>query len=153
MSDLQCAVTVLVADVGVEQARRLAAVVADRRVASVWCGADDDAGRAAQLVAAALGVRVSVRAGLGRPGCDDDHHDDTVTRFGAVLEEVADTHRGETALLVTHRWLMAMVLPAVATNLRVDHALGNVLPGGAVVELAGDADGWVCRSWAGHRFG
>ncbi len=151
MSDLQCAVTVLVADAGGERAAELAASVADLRVASVWCSADSTAVRTAHAVAAALGVRVTVREGL-----DGDVGDDraaTVSRMRTVLEEVADTHRGETALLVSHGPAMSLVLPVVAGNLRADHAHDAPLAAGAVVELAGDSDAWVCRSWAGQRFG
>ncbi len=43
MSDLQCAVTVLVAAAAPEQAPALVASVAQQRVASVWCSDEEDA--------------------------------------------------------------------------------------------------------------
>jgi len=150
MSDLQCAVTVLAAAAAPEHAPALMASVAHQRVASVWCSDEEDAIGTAGAAADELGVRLTEREGLrADPGADPAT---AVVRIRTVLEEVADTHRGETALLVTRAPVLADVLPVLARNLRADHAAGHPLPAGAVVELAGDSDGWVCRSWAGHRY-
>ena len=150
MSDLQCAVTVLVAAAAPDQAPALVASVAHQRVASVWCSDEEDAVGTARLAADELGLLLTEREGLrADPGAD---RASAVARVRTALNEVADTHRGETALLVTRVPVLAQVLPVLARNLRADHAAGHPLPAGAVVELAGDSDGWVCRSWAGHRY-
>ena len=72
-----------------------------------------------------------------------------VARYEAVLEEVADAHRGESVLVVSHGGVMCLVLPLLARNLAPDHTRDLPLPNCGVVALEADADGWVARSWAG----
>lgn len=96
------------------------------RVVAVWCSDEHDAVRTAQAAACALGVRRTERAGL-------------IVRDGDDRGAIVSCFRA--------------VLPVVAGNLGADHTRGNGLDAGDVGELAGDSDGWMCRSWAGHRFG
>ncbi|MGH3509693.1 MAG: hypothetical protein ACRDPI_05610 [Nocardioidaceae bacterium] len=51
--------------------------------------------------------------------------------------------------MVTHSGVARCALPRLAGNLPSRYGLTHSLAEGAVVELAGDADGWVVRSWAG----
>jgi probable phosphoglycerate mutase len=102
----------------------------------------------------AAGVPGAVHAGVQRwrpatcpprPGRTDGAA--TVARVRAVLEEVADLHRGETVLVVSHGGAMSLVLPRMALNLPDDHGAGRELPGCVPVELSADADGWTCAGW------
>ena len=59
------------------------------------------------------------------------------------FEEIADLHRGETALVVGHQTALGIVVPTLARNVTPawarDHELANV----ECVELEIDAEGWV----------
>ncbi len=64
-----------------------------------------------------------------------------VARVAAVLDEVADAHPGETALVVCHGGAMLATIPQLVGRPR-GSGLGVALPNCAVIELAKDADGW-----------
>lgn len=74
---------------------------------------------------------------------------DVVARYGAVLDEIADSHRGESVLVISHGGVMCMALSALALNLTLGHSRDLPMPHCGVVALDADADGWVARSWAG----
>jgi probable phosphoglycerate mutase len=165
---------------GREQARALAAELAHERIARVWCSSMARAVQTAEIVAGALGVDVVVREGLREFGVghaagttgDPDPFEETfaawlggdltaripgaesgvevVGRYEAVLEEIADNHRGEAALVISHGGVMCMALPALARNLAVNHGHDLPMPNCGVVAVEADADGWVARSWAGE---
>ncbi len=66
---------------------------------------------------------------------------DVVARVLTVLEEVADGHRGEAVLVVSHGGaVMATVPELVGAPRALAHDL--VLPGGGYLALAADEDGW-----------
>ncbi|WP_210440455.1 histidine phosphatase family protein [Nocardioides xinjiangensis] len=164
---------------GRQQARALADRLAGERVAAVWSSPMARAVQTAEVAAAVLGVDVVVREGLrefgvgdhaGGTGDPDPFRDtfgawlagdldarvpgaesgaEVVARVAAVLQEVADTHRGEAVLVVSHGGAVCAAVPALARNLDPAHALDVPLGHCDVVALEGDADGWVCRSWAG----
>ncbi len=166
---------------GRDQARRLAEELAPERIARVWTSDLARAVQTGEVVAGALGVDVVVRRGLRElavgdaagtvgdpdpfaptfaawldgdlrariPGGESGH--EIVERYRIVLDEVADAHRGESVLLVSHGGVMCLALPVLARNLASGHARDLPLPNGGVVALEGDADGWVARSWAGAR--
>ena len=166
---------------GREQARRLARSLRDARVAMVYTSDMARAVQTGEIVAAELGVLVRVRAGLrewsvgeyaGRPhvaGMFDETfhgwlqgaHDvevpggesgrSVLERMSSELQAVADEHRGETVLVVSHGGVISFAVPALAGNVPADYALGRSLGHGEVVEAAVDGDGWVVRSWAGDR--
>jgi len=132
VSDLQCAATfVFVASGDETRADALAAELRFRRVAMVYTGVGAGPERTARTVAAHLGVRVS-----SRPGLDER----------AVLESLADEHRGETLLVVADATPLATVLPSLVPGL--PESYGQGLTAGDVVEMRVDADGWVVDSWA-----
>ncbi|QBX56518.1 histidine phosphatase family protein [Nocardioides seonyuensis] len=165
---------------GRHQARELADALAGQRLARVWTSSMARAVQTAEIVAARLGVDVVVREGLREIGVGDhagtigdpdplaetfaawaggdleprvagaECGKEVVDRVCGVLEEVADAHRGESALVISHGGAICCAVPYLATNLRSDHALDAPLAHCAVIELDGDADGWVARSWAGQ---
>jgi hypothetical protein len=114
LSDLQCAATFVFAVAGDEaQMRALAADLRFRRVAVVYAGGGAGPERSARTLSEALGVPLRTE-----PELDGGN-------ASALLEEIADQHRGETVLVVT---------------------AGPLL--GDVVEMRVDADGWVVDSRA-----
>jgi probable phosphoglycerate mutase len=164
---------------GREQARLLAEAMAGERVARVWTSDMARAVQTGEIVAGALGVDVVVRTGLREFGVGDaagtngvpdpfaatfaawlagdlaaripgaESGDEVVERYGAVLQEIADEHRGESVLVVSHGGVMCMALSALARNLALSHSRDLPMPSCGVVALEADADGWVARSWAG----
>ena len=163
---------------GRDQARALAERLAPERISRVWTSDMARAVQTGEIVAAALGADVVVRTGLrefgvghaaGTTGDPDpfaetfaawldgdlaaripggESGEDVVQRYTAVLEEIADAHRGESVLVVSHGGVMCMALSAVARNLALSHSRDVPIPNCGVVALEGDADGWVARSWA-----
>ncbi len=163
---------------GREQARTLAGRVAPERIARVWTSDMARAVQTGEIVAAAVGVDVVVRTGLREFGVGDaagttgdpdpfaetfaawldgdltaripggESGEDVVERYTAVLDEIADAHRGESVLVVSHGGVMCMALSAVARNLALSHSRDLPMPNCGVVALEADADGWVARSWA-----
>jgi 2,3-bisphosphoglycerate-dependent phosphoglycerate mutase len=189
MTDLQCAARVLVArhaeaafvdDVfsdeggsltptGRAQAEALAERVAPARVRAIWCSDSSRSVQTAEIVAARLGVPVTVRKALREvqvgdlagepfdaarlqemaerwrsgdlgaafPGGESGH--EVLERYRAQLEEMADLHRGESVLVVAHETALGLAVPALAGHAAAIEGWDNA----AVVELSGDADGWV----------
>lgn len=163
---------------GRDQARALAERLVPERISRVWTSDMARAVQTGEIVAAALGADVVVRTGLrefgvghaaGTTGDPDpfaetfaawldgdlaaripggESGEDVVQRYTAVLEEIADAHRGESVLVVSHGGVMCMALSALALNLALSHSRDVPMPNCGVVALEGDADGWVARSWA-----
>ena len=72
--------------------------------------------------------------------------DDLVARVQAVLEEIADEHRGEAALVVGHGGSLLATLPQLA-GLPRSRGWGVTLPNCGVIGLDADADGWRITRW------
>ncbi|KQX69674.1 GNAT family N-acetyltransferase [Angustibacter sp. Root456] len=79
------------------------------------------------------------------PGAESGGH--VVARVRDALDEVADLHRGETVVVVSHGGAMSLALPWLAHNVRNDRARGAGIANCAVVELSGDSEGWRLVSW------
>ena len=165
---------------GRDQARELAESMAGERIARVWTSDMARAVQTGEIVAARLGVDVMVRTGLrefgvghaaGTNGVPDPFAEtfaswldgdlaaripgaesgvEVVERYGAVLDEIADEHRGESVLVISHGGVMCMALSALAGNLSLSHSRDLPMPNCGVVAVEADADGWVARSWAGR---
>lgn len=165
---------------GREQARGLAASLADEQVTRVWTSDMARAVQTGEVVAGPLGVDVVVRTGLREFGVGDaagttgvpdpfaatfaswldgdlaaripggESGEDVVARYRTVLEEIADAHRGETVLVVSHGGVMCLALSVLAANLAVSHSRDLPMPNCGVVVMEVDAGGWVARSWAGQ---
>ena len=168
MSDLQCAVRVFLArhgeaeyesalvtddggsltHLGRGQARDLGERLRAERIARVYTSPMSRAVQTAEIAAGVLAVDVAVREGLREHGvgvldgstCDEAMTEiaDRVTR---VLDEIADLHRGETVLVVGHGGALLATVARLPGH--------PAAPAGAlawepcaVMELAGDADGW-----------
>jgi broad specificity phosphatase PhoE len=158
---------------GRRQAGELAASLSASRVAHIWTSTLARAVQTGEIVAAQLGVGVTTRLGLrefgvgdfrGVPLAEDPFVETYVRwmageldvrvpggetgreiadRFGAVLREIADTHPGETVLLVSHGGAIGLGVPAIARMDVEQKRLGNC----DTVEVLADADAWVCTRW------
>ncbi len=158
---------------GRQQATGLATMLAGRRVAHVWTSTLSRAVQTGEIAAARLGVGVTTRMALSELGWGElsgtaqdvdtvteiyaawqagdleprvpggESGQDVVTRMRAVLGEVADAHRGETVLVVSHGGVLRLAVPALA---RMDVTAAG-LDNCATIEIEVDADDWVCRSW------
>ena len=141
MSDLQCAATLLLVPRGHEEpSRALGRALRDARLAAIYTSPRESAVCTAEVVGAETGLPVSVLAGLaGLAG---------PMGLRAELDAIADQHRGETVLVVSHPGAIRTGVPPMV-GLGDEMAASWPLAGCAVVEVASDADGWVLRSWAG----
>ena len=164
---------------GRDQARALAQSMAGERIARVWTSDMARAVQTGEIVAGGLGVDVVVRKGLrefgvghaaGTNGDPDpfaatfaawldgdltaripgaESGTEVVERYESVLDEIADQHRGEAVLVISHGGVMCLALSALARNLTPSHSRDVPLPNCGVVAVEADADGWVARSWVG----
>jgi probable phosphoglycerate mutase len=164
---------------GRAQAAALAESLLDRKVSMVYASSMARAVQTAEIAAGVLGVTVRVRHDLrefdvgdlvgqsfdlslfdsvaaswrsgdltaGCPGAESGG--DVVKRVCGVLESIADEHRGETVLAVSHGGAMKLAVPALALGVGDCWTDERELANCAVVELEADADGWRCLSWAG----
>jgi len=159
--------------------KELVDTLGSRRIAAVYSSRMVRAVESADLAAAGLGVRRVVTEGLqepsvgelagvsfqdprahqvfdawlqgnldaGYPGGEDGHT--VMKRFKEALEDIADTHRGETVLVFTHSGVMSLVVPRLSVNVRNDLAAQRLPPSCALAEVEVDADGWRVLSWPG----
>lgn len=170
MSDLQCPARVFVTrpaqatsagpgvtrhaggrltHLGSEEAWALAERLRTERVAAVYTSGLGPAVDTGALVARALGVRAHVRPGLEELAPAEPVAE-ALARMAAALDDVADRHRGEAVLAVSHPGMTSLVLPRLAANGGVVSAAPPPLAPGEVVALERDADGWrLTAPWPG----
>lgn len=164
---------------GRDQAGMLADAMAGEQIARVWTSDMARAVQTGEIVAARFGVDVIVRKGLREFGVGDaagttgdpdpfaetfaswldgdvgaripggESGAEVVERYEAVLDEIADAHRGESVLVVSHGGVMCMALSALARNLTLAHSRDVPIANCGVVAVEADTHGWVARSWAG----
>jgi probable phosphoglycerate mutase len=78
---------------------------------------------------------------------------EVVARFVGAVEALADRHRGETVLVVSHGGVMTLAIPNTALNVRPERALDALIPNCAVAEVEVDSDGWrLVGPWPGKRW-
>lgn len=165
-------------DLGRRQAGALAEALGAERIAAVYCSPLARAVETAEEVAGLLGVRSTVLPGTqelavgdlaGRPFADlpgaevyaawlagdlaapwpgGETGVAILARMSSALDEVADRHRGEAVLVVSHGGVMSLVLPLLAVNAGSVRGNPPVLTNCAVVALERDGDGWrLVRPW------
>jgi broad specificity phosphatase PhoE len=153
---------------GRAQARELGEALRGERIAHVYCSTISRAVQTAELAAAELGVEVTVREGLvelalgealGLPA-DSDYFDEAfdawvagdvgargpgsetaaeiAARVRPVLDDLADRHRGEAVLVVSHAGTIVATLAALAFV----PGRTSFVPNCGYAVLEGDADGW-----------
>ena len=166
---------------GRAQAVDLAGQLQGRRLAHVWCSDSARAVQTAEIVAGRLGVAVTTRKTLrevyvgdlrGQPfsaqavcAVTDRWFDgnldaafpggesgrDVVARYAGVLAEIADLHRGETVLVVTHEKGCCIALPSLACNVTPTIADEHRLDNAESAELVIDGDDWALTRWGDLR--
>jgi probable phosphoglycerate mutase len=162
---------------GREQARALADSLADERVAMVYSSGMSRAVQTAEIVAARLGVVVRVRDDLrewsvgeyaGQPAVHGmfeetfsawqrgdlaaripggESGQEVLDRMSGELDGIADLHRGETVLVVSHGGVVAFAVPHLADNVGGDYATGRMLEHCGLVRVLADADGFIVHRW------
>lgn len=165
---------------GRKQSRELGESLRGARISRIYASSMARAVQSAEIVAGILGVDVVVREGLrelgvgahaGTSGEPDpfwptfkrwlegdlearidgaESGTEVVERFRAVLELVADQHRGESALVVSHGGAICTVVPALARNLSPRFPESRPIPNTGIVELEADSHGWRAVSWCGE---
>jgi broad specificity phosphatase PhoE len=141
---------------GRAQARRLAEVLRGERIARVWTSPLARAVQTAEIVAGRLDVDVVVRQGLREyaasayAGGDSESFEDVEARMRAVLQEVADQHRGEAVLVMSHSGAILASVPAL-----VGQPVGPGVRLGScgVVELEADGEEWQTTRWDAATYG
>jgi 2,3-bisphosphoglycerate-dependent phosphoglycerate mutase len=166
---------------GRAQAAELAEQLHGRRLAHVWCSDAARAVQTAEIVAGRAGVGVTTRKTLrevyvgdlrGEPFSTEavsavtdrwfegdldaafpggESGRDVVARYAAALAEIADLHRGETVLVVTHEKASCIALPSLARNVTPTIADQHRLDNGESAELVIDADDWALARWGDLR--
>jgi broad specificity phosphatase PhoE len=166
---------------GRAQAAGVAEELRDRHVAHVWCSDAARAVQTAEIVACHLGIGVTTRKALREIDVGDLHGEpfsipaicavtdhwfdgdldvafpggesgsDVVARYAATLAEIADAHRGETVLVVTHQTASCIALPSVARNVTPSFADRHRLDNGESAELVIDGDDWALTRWGDFR--
>ncbi|HEX2704459.1 MAG TPA: histidine phosphatase family protein, partial [Candidatus Lustribacter sp.] len=77
-----------------------------------------------------------------------------LARMRQALDEVADRHRGEAVLVVSHGGAMSLALPRLVSGAASPTLAVPAVANRAVVALEGDADGWrLTRPWPGSELG
>ena len=164
---------------GREQSRALGDSLRGERIAHVYDSSYSRAVQTGEIAAAALGVGVTVREGLLEvsvgdyaglpsepdpirpifaqwadgdldariPGAENGH--EVISRLGDTLDEIADLHRGEAVLVISHGGVMCAALPALARNMRIRDIEGQHLANTAYARFERDGDGWLALEWPG----
>jgi 2,3-bisphosphoglycerate-dependent phosphoglycerate mutase len=164
---------------GRAESRDLADSLRGQSIARVWSSPLARAVQTAEIVAARLGVDVVIREALQEYGVGDwagqdfesarfddvfrdwvdgrldrripgaESGEEIVARFSGVLRAIADEHRGEGVLVVSHGGVMLTALPPLLGLPYPDGV--PTLPNCGVIEAEADADGWRVVSWCGER--
>ncbi|WP_406829992.1 histidine phosphatase family protein [Pedococcus sp. KACC 23699] len=167
---------------GRAQVRGMADSLRERNIARVYTSRLERAIESGQLVAEVLGVDVVAVGGLaefsvgalaGRRHDDPElasvfkawmHGDQgrfipggesgatVLRRYREALQGIADQHRGETVVVVSHGGVMSFVLPRLEEPaVRADLVARAFLPNCAVAEVEADGDGFRVLTWPGSR--
>ena len=153
---------------GRAQARELGEKLRGERIAYVYCSTISRAVQTAELAAGVLGVGVTVREGLVELALGEAYGEPAGTgifvremqawvagdvdarapgsesaveiaaRVRAVLDDIADQHRGEAVLVVTHGGAIVATQAVLGPPAGLSWDVANT----AYVELEGDASGW-----------
>jgi broad specificity phosphatase PhoE len=156
---------------GRSQSAELARSLAAENVSLVYSSPLSRAVQTAEIVAASVGCVVRVREAFaelsvgdlagepeaaltpvverwragdltaGVPGSESG--EEVVARVRGALEDIADLHRGETVLVISHGWAMGVALPQLANGAGLRRPLPSCRP----VRTHADADGWRCVEW------
>lgn len=95
---------------------------------------------------------VSGDLSVGCPGAETGA--EIVDRFTTAVDALADRHRGETIVLVSHGGVMSLAITHQLVNASPTLVHQHLLPNCAVVTVEVDADGWrLVGPWPGLAIG
>jgi len=163
---------------GKAQARALAHQVAGERVAAVLGSTMGRAAQTAQIVGEELGTGAEELDGVQEffigdlVGSQDQAAVDAVfdtwvagdlaaafpggesgtelvARFRAAIEDLADSYRGETVLVVSHGGVMSVAIPRLSGRATPEMLAARWLPLCGIARVDVDADGWLLHEWPG----
>ncbi|WP_168211760.1 histidine phosphatase family protein [Ruania zhangjianzhongii] len=163
---------------GRAQARALAERLAGERVAAVFTSTMGRAEQTAQIVADGLGLAAEELPGVQEyaigdlVGSEDQERVDAVfdswvagdltaaypggesgadlvARFGLAIDDVADSYRGETVVVISHGGVMAVAIPRLAGRATPELLAARWLPHCAIARVDVDSDGWALQHWPG----
>ena len=139
-------------EAGLRQARELGARLRGERIAAVYTSPIRRAVQTAAEAAAALGLPGSVAvAGLEEFSVGAQTEQAVLDRVRVAVSDLADRHRGEALLVVSHGGVLTLALRRLAVNGRPGLALGRPLAHCATVRVEVDADGWrLLDPWPGR---
>ena len=83
---------------------------------------------------------LEVRFDAGESGAE------VVERHRQQFEEIADLHRGETALVIGHQTALGIVVPTLARDVAPSRPKDTELAHAEFLELENDAEGWTLTS-------
>lgn len=132
-----------------DQAEQLAETVRRRRVARIYTSDLREARETGAIVARRLGIESVDLPEVDEELVSDGSGGEVVLRFRAALEAVADLHRGETVLVISHGAAMALAIPASVPTADPAIRQARWIPPCAVAEVAIDSDGWQLLGWPG----
>lgn len=94
-----------------------------------------------------------IRGDLDRRWPGAETGTEVVARFVEAVDALADRHRGETVVLVSHGGVMTLAIPNTATNTPQELTRRADIPNCGVAELEVDAGGWrLVGAWPGKSF-
>lgn len=164
---------------GRQQIRDMATQLRGERIAHVYTSGLRRSQESAELAAQELGVGVSVleevqeynvggfegvsyedarvvemfdqwaRGDLSCGFPDGETGEQIIRRYRDALEGLADLHRGEAVLVMSHGGVMSLAIPALARNVRPDSARNSYVPNAVPAQLSVDSDGIDVLSWPG----
>ena len=95
--------------------------------------------------------RAWMHGDLGRRIPGGETGAEVVARYREALQGIADLHRGETVLVLSHGGVMSFVLPRVDGAVRHDLVERAFLPNCGIAEVEVDGDGFRVLGWPGSR--
>lgn len=146
---LHCPATLLVAAAGDEDlARALAQSLRMHNVSEVISSPSPDAVACAEAAAEVLGLTTDIVTGLQEiaPG---EGKSAVLSRYRDALEELSDSHRGQSVLTFSHPEVMACALLALADVVPHGARTATQIPAGVAARVDVDADGIRILSWPG----
>jgi probable phosphoglycerate mutase len=95
--------------------------------------------------------RAWVHGDLGRRIPGGESGAEILERYRGALQHIADLHRGETVLVISHGGVMSFVLPRLSATVRSDLAERAFLPNCMPAEVEVDGDGFRVLEWPGSQ--
>lgn len=110
-------------------------------------GSFDGVPYADERVQALFDAWVSGDLDQGFPDGETGRH--IVERYREALNDLADRHRGESVLVMSHGGVMSLAIPHLGRNVRNDLARQSFVPNAVPALVAVDSDGFEIVSWPG----